>query len=338
MPMFNNQPEPTPFNNFNAPPEAGIGMMTPPSVIEDIPVEQPSSNFAASGSSNQPQNDAGVFSHLFGGNSGFGNRENGQANSANQRAADEQIKALKEAGFIAETGLEEAQHIFDPYSNVAKAGIRGADILTDPQAQMDFLQNNPIFQQSLANANQATQASAAASGRLATGDTMEQLSSNTLLAAQPLLSQQQANVQNLLGMGTGIAGSQAQLGQEKALTLADIMSQQGEAAASGIIGFQNRQDDKRKASKDRTASTLGSIAQIGAMMFMSDERLKTNIKKIGKINEFNKYSWTWNEKANEIGLFGESRGVIAQEVQAVNEDYVMLDKTGYLKVNYEEIV
>ena len=59
---------------------------------------------------------------------------------------------------------------------------------------------------------------------------------------------------------------------------------------------------------------------------------------VQSLNEFNKYSWTWNEKANEIGLFGESRGVIAQEVQAVNEDYVMLDKTGYLKVNYEEIV
>ena len=53
-----------------------------------------------------------------------------------------------------------------------------------------------------------------------------------------------------------------------------------------------------------TGDILGTAAQLAAMFAMSsDERLKENIKPIGKSeNGHNLYTWDWNDKAKELGV------------------------------------
>ena len=87
-----------------------------------------------------------------------------------------------------------------------------------------------------------------------------------------------------------------------------------------------------------TLSALGSAGQgLGAMGFMpfSDVALKKNIKKVGQINDINLYRWDWNEEAKSIGADQyPSTGVIAQEVEKKYPEHVIIDGTGYRRVNY----
>jgi len=67
----------------------------------------------------------------------------------------------------------------------------------------------------------------------------------------------------------------------------------------------------------------------------SDERLKENIKPIGKSeNGHNLYTWDWNNKAKELGINDPTTGVLAQEVKKYMPEAVIEDENGYYKVNY----
>jgi len=161
----------------------------------------------------------GTFGLLDSGQVGaFGDQLTGKAG---ERAAQE--AAQTQAGFA-----QQAQGLFDPFQGLGQQGVDQAGFLTDPQAQFDFLQNNPLFQASLDNANQQTNKLAAARGRLSSGDTLQQLSQNTLLAASPLIQQQKQSIGNLLNIGQTTAASQG-----------NLLTGQGAALAGGIVGGQN---------------------------------------------------------------------------------------------------
>ena len=71
---------------------------------------------------------------------------------------------------------------------------------------------------------------------------------------------------------------------------------------------------------------------------LSDIRLKKNVEFIGQNdNGFNIYRWDWNDKANELGEYGSSVGVIAQELLADHSSKVHVDSSGYYAVNYTGI-
>jgi hypothetical protein len=166
----------------------------------------------------------------------------------------------KATGFLAEAGTE-AGGLFDQFRPLGQQGIDQAGFLTDPQAQFDFLQNNPLFQLGLDNANTQTNQFAAARGRLSAGDTLQQLNSNALLTAAPLIQQQKQSIGDLIGIGqntaaqqgnilTGTAGNQANvlqnIAQSQAGVLQNTAANQGNlltgAAASqagGLVGAAN---------------------------------------------------------------------------------------------------
>lgn len=72
---------------------------------------------------------------------------------------------------------------------------------------------------------------------------------------------------------------------------------------------------------------IGQLAGMAAMMFMSDVRLKSNIKRVG--------THPFGVGIYEYDIFGErERGVMAQELLAVRPDLVATHPSGYLMVNY----
>lgn len=113
-------------------------------------------------------------------------------------------------------------------AGLGQQGLAQAGFLTDPQAQFDFLQSNPLFQSALDNANQQTLQSSAARGRLSSGDTLQQLSQNTLLAASPLIQQQKQSIGNLLTIGQNATGNQA-----------NLLTSGSAAQAAGVVGAAN---------------------------------------------------------------------------------------------------
>jgi len=136
--------------------------------------------------------------------------------------------AAKEAAGIQAGFAEQAGALYDPFQQLGQQGLDQAGFLTDSQAQYDWLQNNPLFQGALSNANDATMGMAAARGRVSAGDTLQQLSQNTLLAAAPLIAQQKGSIGDLLNIGQNVAGNQG-----------NLLTGQGAALAGGIIGAEN---------------------------------------------------------------------------------------------------
>lgn len=251
----------------------------------------------------------------------------GEAQDASKKAEAEQLDALGRS--IAETrrATAEGQGFLSPYGDVGLQGVEQAGFLTDPQAQFDFLQNNPLFQMGLDNANRQTQQSAASRGRLSSGDTLEQLNNNALLTASPLIQSQKNSIGDLLNFGSGIATNQANTAIGQGSQISNAFENQGNVLAAGI---QNR----NQIQADTTANQQQLAGQIFSMF--SDPSLKENIKLTGSKNGFNTYSWDWNALANKLGLTGSSTGVMADQVKSIMPKAVTMDR-GYMKVNYKMI-
>jgi len=229
------------------------------------------------------------------------------------------VDAAKKGADAQVQGSIEASQLLDPFKGIGEQGLAQAGFLTDPNAQFEFLQNNPLFQMSLDNANQNTLGMAAAQGRLSSGDTLQQLSNNTLLAAQPLIGQQKQSIGDLLNFGLTTAGSQG-----------NLRTGQAAAEAGGIVGAANARGQSAQNLFDIGGQALGA----GAAFMFSDTKLKTNIKKVDSKNGFNIYTLTWNKAAEALGLHGDGRGVMADEVTQRMPNAIGT-KGGYMTVNYD---
>ena len=149
--------------------------------------------------------------------------------------------------------------------------------------------------------------------------------------------------QQLTGLGLlGGIGAQQQALQQRA-----IDAQRGEFARA--LGYGPQQVSLLQAGmgtplisttttgqqKTGAGDVLGTAAQLAGMYFMSDERLKENIKPIGTSENGHKlYTWDWNNKAKELGINDSTTGVIAQEVMKYMPEAVIKDANGYYMVNY----
>lgn len=161
-------------------------------------------------------------------------------------AADASLEAAGIQGRATEGGIVETRRARDqglgflqPFQGVGQQGIDQASFLTDPTAQFDFLQSNPLFQAALENANTQTQQQAASRGRSSAGDTLQQLSKNVLLSASPLIQQQKSSILDLLGIGTGVAGAQANIATGAGANITDLITSGGAAEAAGVVGAAN---------------------------------------------------------------------------------------------------
>ncbi len=274
----------------------------------------------------------GFFSDLIGGITGSTGRRAARDSASQQMAAGQQA-----IGTV--TGAaQNAQGFLSPFQQIGQQGLAGLDFLGNSQNQFDFLQNNPLFQLALDNANQATMAQSAAGGRLAAGDTLSQLSNNVLLSAQPLIDRQRQDIFGMLGMGTNLASQQAGIETGLGSNIANLQTGIGAAQAAGTIGAAN-------ATAGGLAGSLGGVIGGGLSSALgkgisnlfSDPRLKEDIKMIGNENGYNIYSWVWNKLANErLKLFGSSSGVMYPDVLERNPEATSIQR-GFGKVNYSMI-
>lgn len=186
-------------------------------------------------------------------------------------SADKQAKASREAAATQQASIEAGiartdvattagQEFLTPAAQAGQLGLEQAGFLTDPQAQFDFLQNNPLFQMSLEQAGTETKQLAAARGRLSAGDTLQQLSENVLLSAQPLVAQQKASISDLINLasGTGVAQANVEIGAGTNVT--DLLTSSGDVGAAGIIGASKAQAAGTKAGTEAVASIIPKIA------------------------------------------------------------------------------
>lgn len=201
------------------------------------------------------------------------------------------------------------------------AGIAGGD----PMAAQR-LQSSPLYQATIGQLPQQEEAilrNQSATGALRGGGTDMMLANNQRMnqlqayqnAMQPLqgLAGLGSNINNIAGAMQGIGNSYGNMGNTQANAITG-------AASSLAAGQQAAWNN-----------TLG-VAQLGLAAFC-DPALKDNVTKLGEYADgLGHYSWTWNDKAAELGLHGEGAGPMADEVQAMYPDIVER-RNGYLYIN-----
>lgn len=136
--------------------------------------------------------------------------------------------AAIEAGLIQQQAATQASDLFNPFQQLGVSGLEQSQFLTDPNAQFDFLQSNPLFQLGLDNLNQQTNRTAKATGRIGAGDTDQQIINNALLAASPLIQQQKQSIGGLLDYGFNVANQQG-----------NLLTGGAAAQAGGVVGGAN---------------------------------------------------------------------------------------------------
>jgi hypothetical protein len=155
---------------------------------------------------------------------------------------------------------------------------------------------------------------------------------------------QLANLANLgFGMGQTVQQQMSQQGAMQQQLQQQIMN----AARQQFEGFRNYPAQAlgyyaQALGATPTPQSQQTTKQLGLMDYLtagamvapmfSDRRLKSNVKQIGKLHSGqNVYSWTWNDKAADLGLSGNSIGVMADETDA---SMVSVGASGYQMVDY----
>jgi len=155
-----------------------------------------------------------------------------------------------------------------------------------------------------------------------------------------------SNASSIGGILSGAAGQQSNLLLQGANAAAGGVTNQAIAAgsgiqgaanamASGLINQSNVQQQNRQNRNNMFLQTGLAVAQI--FSGFSDERLKKNMKKIGKVKDLNLYEWDWKEDAKDVAGCDMSTGFKAQEVKEKYPECVYEAK-GFLAVDYSKLI
>ena len=157
-------------------------------------------------------------------------------------------------------------------------------------------------------------------------------------------NQAAAGMGNLFGQGSAFQGMLN--GQSDSAKMLQSLMAFKDLISGNMGGTVNTEGTGTSTTPQDNNGLFGSIIGAGATVaggMMSDERLKSNERKIGvqklKNGEFiDIYEWDWNDKAKKLGL-GKTPtvGVIAQEARKVAPDCIIKGTNGYLAVNYGKL-
>lgn len=134
-----------------------------------------------------------------------------------------------------------ADEKLSPFTQFGAAQLTPLAQMISPQGQIDYLQNNPIFQASLRNMNEQVLGNAAVRGRLNAGDTRQRFADNFQAAALPLLNYQTNNLFNAANLGQSSAAGQANTALTTGSQIGNTLTDIGNARAAGLIGRVNAQ-------------------------------------------------------------------------------------------------
>ena len=258
-----------------------------------------------------------------------------QASQAQQAAAGNSIAFQRESRDLARSDLA-------PFVGFGQGNIDPLSQLLTPEGQANYLQANPLFQMFMDKANKASLSSNAAQGLLNSGNTLNELSTNAMMTGMPFLQNQQNQLFNAVNMGQSSAAGQANTALTTGNMISDLMTQQGNAQAAGIVGAQGARqagiNNLLSLGGQAGAAYLGGMGGGGAasgigggsgMAGFSDRRLKRQIEKVGQDDIGNLYRFKYIDSEQQY------EGRMADELQKVRPDAVFMSDNGFFKVTDE---
>ena len=153
-------------------------------------------------------------------------------------------------------------------------------------------------------------------------------------AVNELVQQRQIPLNELAAMlsGSQVQGPSFINTPQQTMQAGDI---QGATYANyqGAQNAYNQQQQAKSSAKGGLADIAGAGLQAYGTYKASDRRLKTNIRKIGKLANglfVYLFNYIWNEQ--------EQMGVMSDEVREIMPHAVIVHPSGYDLVNYEEVL
>lgn len=189
----------------------------------------------------------------------------------------------------------------------------------DSQAAFNAVLESPQFQAQQAAANRALERRASAYGNLVSGSTLSGLREQTARLAGDAIQQQLGQLGQFAQPAITALGQTAGIQQGIGQSAAQALTGAAQAQAQGLAG-----QAAARGAYQQGLMNLGG--QLGAAYLMCDERIKENIKYMGKVRGYNWYSFNY-EGSNVTAL-----GPMAQEVELINPSAVS-DFNGVKVVN-----
>ena len=169
---------------------------------------------------------------------------------------------------------------------------------------------------------------------------MQQSNMQNQLRQQAVAEQMQREGWSLNKINAMMSGQQVGMPSMPSFNPSGVSQGADYLGAAGQQGnYQMAAHESNIASAQAPWQALGSIGggMASAGMFgagFSDERLKTNIKKVGKIGPLDTVTWDWNDAAKMVGS---GFGFIAQQVREFFPEFTG-ERDGYLTVDYDGVL
>ncbi len=232
-------------------------------------------------------------------------------------------------------GIAEQRRQFDLLYDLSRPSIEAGDLarqqqlallgLLGPEAQQQAqseVEESPAQKFIRDRQQRALLRNASAIGGLGGGNVRSALQEQAAGFAMQDAENQFNRLASLTGGAQVGVGNVGQFGGQATNAITNLLGQQGNAIASGIFG----QQQARQQGTNNALAIGGALAAA-----FSDERLKDNVRKIGKMGDLNIYEWEWKSTGKT------DRGFIAQEVKEKHPELVE-EHNGFLKVNYEKVM
>jgi hypothetical protein len=261
-----------------------------------------------------------------------------QADAAKEAAAAQERMAREGMAYRKEqSGI--AREDFEPYAETGRQTLGGLqDLVNDPNAQLNYVQNNPFFEAMRDQASNTLMQNQAAKGKLGSGQTAEALQNSLLSLGTNLVNQSVAQRQGLANMGFNASTNQAGISERLGGNIASDLQGIGNVQGAGLIGAAN-------ARAAGAQNLLNTGIKVGGMIggavggggaggvAACDIRLKKDIIKVGKLDSgLPLYSFKYkNDPKEQIHI-----NVMAQDVEKVKPEAVH-EINGFKHVNLEKI-
>lgn len=268
----------------------------------------------------------------------------GGADDAARDAANVQSRSADKAIDLQRESRDLARGDLAPFREAGVAQLNPlSSLISDPKAQLDYVQNNPFFKALADDAQGRLFSNRAAKGKVGSGGTAEALQNSILLLGQNLLNNNINQRFNLANMGQSAAAGQANTALTSGQSISDLITGQGNAQAAGIVGAANaRSGGINSLIQGGAALALAgvnpfAISPTASTTFtpainVSDRRAKTDIVRIGTSYD-NLPIYRFRYKGDsEIRL-----GVMADEVEKVKPEAVFTLPNGLQAVDYSQI-
>lgn len=199
----------------------------------------------------------------------------GKQKKASRRAEAAQLEYLNRALDEQRRQFDTTQQNFEPYNNLGRASLGPlGDLIgvNGNEAQgsaIEALRSSPFYQSLYRTGEEALLANASATGGIRGGNTQRSLADFGADTLATTIDRQLANLGGLAGMGLGSTESLANFGANKANAVSNILGQQGQVRAGGLLtrgGITGQQFNNAGSFLDSIVSSFLPSSGIGGAL------------------------------------------------------------------------